>query len=140
MADPNLPATEQPPDVLTRNDWTAGVDIESRNEVLAAISNAMVGLKKEFYGKGPERARSFVGDRYVFCVMEGGLTRNEQTLLDAGEESVIRDYRLKFQAAMHKPTTQSIEQITGRTVIGYHSQMLFNPAVSIEIFILDQPL
>ena len=140
MADPNLPATEQPPDVLTGHNWTADVDSESRADLLGAISNAMVGLKKEFYGKGPERARSFVGDRYVFCVMEGGLTRNEQTLLDAGEEEVIRDYRLKFQAAMHKPTTEAIEQITGRTVVGYHSQIIFNPACSIEIFILDQPL
>ena len=140
MADPDLPLTEQPGNVLTDNDWSKGVDMERTSDLLAAISNSMVGLKKEFYGKGPERARSFVGDRYVFCVMEGGLTRNEQTLLDAGQQEVIRDYRLKFQAAMHKPTTEAIEQVTGRTVVGYHSQMIFNPACSIEIFILDRPL
>ena len=33
-------------------------DIERRGDTRARISNAMVALKKRFYGKGPERARS----------------------------------------------------------------------------------
>ena len=101
------------------------------------ISSAMVGMKKEFYGKGPERARTFINDEYVFVVMEGGLTRNEQTLLAAGEHTLVRSYRLRFQEAMTATTVGAIEEIIGRKVLTYQSQILFDPVRAIEIFVLD---
>ena len=125
---------------LVADDWTAGVDVESGGDVRAAISNAMVGLKKRHYGKGPERARTFIGENYVFCVLEGGLTRNEETLLDAGKEDAVRSYRLLFQEVVGDASTGAIEQITGRKVLGYHSQIVFRPTRCFEIFVLDAPL
>jgi uncharacterized protein YbcI len=98
----------------------------------------MVGLKKRFYGKGPERARTYFNDNYVFCALEGGLTRNEQTLVEAGEEDAVRTYRLLFQKVMDGPTTEAVEKLTGRRVIGYHSQITFDPTRSFEIFVLDR--
>ena len=133
-------APEQPPEALTAHDWRAGVDLEGSGDLRAAISNAMVGLKKRFYGKGPERARTYLNDNYVFCAMEGGLTRNEQTLVEAGEEDAVRNYRLLFQKVMDRPTIEAVEQLTGRHVIGYHSQLTFNPMRSFEIFVLDSNL
>ena len=126
-------------DALTSHDWSAGVDIESEGSVRAAISNAMVGLKKRYYGKGPERARTYMGDNYVFCVLEGGLTRNEETLIEAGQHDLVRNYRLAFQEAVGPMTTDAVEQITGRKVLGYHSQIVFDPDRGFEIFVLDGP-
>lgn len=133
------PAPEQSGEVLAEPDWSAGVALEEGQSLRAAVSNAMVGLKKQFYGKGPTKARTFLNDNYVFCVMEGGLTRNEQTLLEAGEADLVRAYRLRFQEVMAKPTTEAIEQITGRKVVGYHSQIVFDPERAFEIFVLDEP-
>jgi len=99
----------------------------------------MVGLKKGFYGKGPTKAKSYINDNYVLCVMQGGLTRNEETLLAAGEHDLVRQYRLKFQEAMAAPTTEAIERLTGRKVLGYHSQIVFEPEHAFEIFVLDGP-
>jgi uncharacterized protein YbcI len=107
--------------------------------IRSEISNAMVGLKKEFYGKGPTKAKTFLNDNYVFCVMEGGLTRNEETLIGRGHEDLVRNYRLRFQEAMEEPTVEAIERITGRKVIGYHSQIVFDPERAFEIFVLDRP-
>jgi len=137
MPDPERPLMEQPAEALTGDDWSAGIDIDRRSDMRAAISNAMVALKKRFYGKGPERARTYLNDDYVFCAMEGGLTRNEQTLVEAGEDEAVRQYRLLFQKTMTHTTTAAIEQLTGRTVIGYHSQVTFRPTRSFEIFVLD---
>lgn len=105
----------------------------------AEISNAMVGLKKEYYGKGPTKAKSYINDTYVFCVMEGGLTRNEQTLLEVGQEALVRDYRLRFQEAMAETTMAAVARITGRQVVRYHSQIVFDPDRAFEIFVLDAP-
>ena len=105
----------------------------------SAIANAMVGLKKQYYGRGPTKAKTFINENYVFCVLEGGLTRNEETLLEAGEERLVRDYRLRFQEAMRETTMKAVEEITGRRVIGYHSQIVFDPEYAFEIFVLDGP-
>ena len=112
---------------------------ESSGSIRAALANAMVGLKKEFYGRGPTKAKTYINDNYVFCVLEGGLTRNEETLLAAGEADLVRSYRLRFQEVMAGPTTEAIERITGRKVIGYHSQIVFDPEYGFEIFVLDAP-
>ena len=98
----------------------------------------MVAMKKRFYGKGPERARSYIVDDYVFCAMEGGLTRSEEILVEAGQEQAVRQYRLLFQRAM-TDVTEAVEQITGRGVLGYHSQITFDPTRTFEIFVLGEP-
>lgn len=125
--------------VLTDEEHREGVDSESGKSVNAQISNAMVGLKKEFYGRGPTKAKTFINDNYVFCVLEGGLTRNEETLLAAGEHALVRQFRLRFQEVMRDPTVEAIERITHRKVIGYHSQIVFDPEFGFEIFVLDEP-
>jgi uncharacterized protein YbcI len=114
-------------------------DSDTGQTVRSEISNAMVGIKKEFYGKGPTKAKTFLNDNYVFCVLEGGLTRNEETLVGRGHEDLVRNYRLRFQEAMEDTTTAAVERITGRKVIGYHSQIVFDPERAFEIFVLDQP-
>ncbi len=125
---------------LTQPDWLKGVESGDRPlSIRAEISNAMVGLKKEFYGKGPHRAKTFLNDNYVFCVMEGGLTRNEETLVERGHEDLVRNFRLRFQEAMEEPTVEAVQRITGCGVIGYHSQIVFNPDRVFEIFVLDRP-
>jgi uncharacterized protein YbcI len=101
------------------------------------IAHAMVGMKKDYYGKGPTKAKAFFNDEYVFVVMEGGLTRNEETLLAAGQHDLVRTYRLRFQQAMTDTTVGAVEEILGRKVLTYHSQILFDPARAIEIFVLE---
>ena len=102
----------------------------------AALANAMVGLKKRYYGRGPEAAKAFIEDDYIFVVLEGGLTRNEETLLAAGRQDLVRQYRLAFQEAVEETATGAVEELTGRRVIGYHSQIVFDPARAFEIFVL----
>lgn len=121
---------------LTEPDWLEGVQAESGSSVTAEISNAMVGLKKKFYGRGPDKAKTYLNDNYVFCVLDGGLTQNERTLLDAGEERLVRQYRLRFQEVMTDQTTGAVARITGREVLTYHSQILFDPVVAVEMFVL----
>src|SRR5215204_7487563 len=111
MPAPERPLPEQPGTALTGVDMSGEADIERRGDQRAQISNAMVALKKRFYGKGPERARSYLMDEYIFCAMEGGLTRNEEVLVEAGQEQAVRQYRLLFQATMERTTTQAIQDI-----------------------------
>ena len=103
----------------------------------AALANAMVGLKKEHYGRGPTAAKAWILDDYIFVAMEGGLTRNEETLLADGKEDLVRSYRLSFQEIVGPTTTAAVEEITGRRVATYHSQVVFHPMRAFEIFVLE---
>src|SRR4051812_20279068 len=105
--------------------------------VRAALANAMVGMKKQYYGRGPTAAKAWILDDYVFVALEGGLTRNEETLLADGKEALVRSYRLSFQETMSTQTVAAVEEITGRKVLSYHSQIVFEPTRSFEIFLLE---
>jgi uncharacterized protein YbcI len=103
----------------------------------ADLANAMVGMKKQYYGRGPTAAKAWILDDYVFVAMEGGLTRNEETLLQDGKEALVRSYRLSFQETMSETTMAAVAEIMGRRVLTYHSQIMFGPTRSFEIFVLE---
>lgn len=103
----------------------------------AALANAMVGLKKEHFGRGPTAAKAWVVDDYAFVVLEGGLTRSEETLLADGKEDLVRRMRLSFQETVAPAAIDAVERVLGRSVLGYHSQIVFDPVRAFEIFVLE---
>lgn len=109
---------------------------EITGEMLAAISAEVVRLKAHHYGKGPTEAKTYINDNFVFCVMKGGMTRVEETLISSGDEALVRQVRLRFQEQMHTVFRDAIEKITGCVVVGYQSQLIVNPDYMVEIFIL----
>ena len=110
---------------------------EPGGSVRTALANAMVGMKKQFYGRGPTAAKAWILDDYVFVAMEGGLTRNEETLLADGKDDVVRSYRMAFQETVSETAMRAVAELTGRRVLGYHSQIVFRPTRSFEIFVLE---
>ena len=69
--------------------------------------------------------------------MEGGLTRNEETLLADGKGDLVRSYRLSFQETVGPTTMAAVEELLGRRVLTYHSQIVFDPPRTFEIFVLE---
>jgi uncharacterized protein YbcI len=134
QSEPDLPRQADAETLIAAGGQTAPSE---QGAMRAAVSNAMVGLKKEFYGKGPVAAKTYFEDDYVFCVLEGGLTRNEETLLAAGQADLVRTYRLRFQEAVTSTITGAVEEIVGRRVLTYHSQIMFEPVRTVEIFVLE---
>jgi uncharacterized protein YbcI len=110
---------------------------EALGEALAEISNGLVGLHKRFYGKGPVRAKTFLVDNTVLCLLEGGFTIVERTLIDIGRDQVVRDLRHNFQLAMQEQFTRVVEDRLDRRVVAYLSQVHTDPDVAVELFMLE---
>jgi uncharacterized protein YbcI len=111
-------------------------DAES-GDVRTEISDGQVALLEEFYGRGPELTKSYVTDDLVVCVLRGGFTRVEQTLLEGGHgEDVIRR-RMVFQEVMRARFEAVVEKATGRKVIGFMSGNQQEPDMICEIFVLE---
>jgi uncharacterized protein YbcI len=104
--------------------------------VLTAISDGMVALLKEFYGHGPSRTKSYYADDLVVCVLRGGFSRVEQTLLDGGHGTAVIQQRMEFQDVMQHRFEDVIERATHRRVIGFMSGNQQQPDMMCEVFIL----
>lgn len=107
--------------------------------LLSRISNEMVRAQKEYWGKGPVRAKSYMFDDMLFIVMRGGMTVAETTMLDFGHEDQVRHFRQTFENSMTGRLTGMIEELTDRQVVNYQSQILFDPDMVVEIFVFDTP-
>jgi uncharacterized protein YbcI len=100
----------------------------------------LVAAIKQYYGKGPETARAhFVEDDILILVMREPATVAERTMADAGREEDARTFRLAFQEEYAQTLRSIVEEVTGRKVVTYHSQILFDPDLLFEIFVFDGP-
>ena len=106
-------------------------------EQLAAVTNGIVKLFRDYYGRGPTKAKSYMlDDRILVCVLEETMTRVEKTLVDNGNGDKVREVRLTFQEAMAHEFKQTVRDTLGREVVAYHSQLTFEPDFGFEFFVL----
>jgi uncharacterized protein YbcI len=108
----------------------------AHGDVLTAISDGIVALLKEYYGRGPTRAKSYYEDDLVVCLLRGGFTRVEQTLLAGGRGTSVIQQRMDFQEVMRERFQAVIEHATGRPVIGFMSGNQQDPDIMCEVFVL----
>jgi uncharacterized protein YbcI len=108
----------------------------SSGDVRTEISDGIVALLKEYYGRGPEQAKTYVHSDLVVCVLRGGFTPVEETLRAGGYgEDVIRQ-RMAFQQVMRARFEAVITQAIGRQVIGFMSGNHQDPDMICEVFVL----
>jgi uncharacterized protein YbcI len=111
-------------------------DRSSLGEMRATISNAIVRLQAEYYGKGPTRAKTYIVEDLVVVVLEESFTRAEKTLAERGERDAIEHIRRRFQQQMAEDFTSVVEQATGRKVRVFLSETDIDQDVSVETFLL----
>ena len=87
--------------------------------------------------RGPTEAKTYQCDSFLFCVLKGGMTRVERTLLRHDDRELVRRVRLRYQALEGRAFKEAVERLSGRRVLAYESQVLFDPDYSVEIFVLD---
>jgi uncharacterized protein YbcI len=103
----------------------------------SAISQAIVRLHAEHYGKGATQAKTYAWDDLVVCVLRDVLTTGERTLVERGRPEAVHEVRRAFQASMADVFTATIERITGRTVLSTQSTVDTANGVGYEIFLLS---
>jgi uncharacterized protein YbcI len=104
--------------------------------VRTAVSDGMVALLKDYYGVGPTQTKTYYHDDLVVCLLRGGFTRVEKTLLEGGRGSAVIQQRMEFQEVMRDRFVQVIEAATGRRVVGFMSGNQQNPDMICEVFVL----
>jgi uncharacterized protein YbcI len=105
---------------------------------LQEITNAMVQLYKEIFGRGPTKARTnYAGPDTLVATIRDSLTPAEQAMLDLGEHQRVREMRMFFQHASESDFKETVERITGRKVWAFVSGTDTDRDVSTEVFYLE---
>ena len=107
---------------------------------MTAISNRIVGMLREHYGRGPMKAKTYVLDDLVVCVLRDGFTAIEQTMMESGQSGRVVEMRREFQEMMGRRYKEMIEELTGSQVNAFLSQAHIEPDITLEVFIVDPPL
>ena len=104
------------------------------------ISRGMVGLFKEFVGRGPTDAQTFINDGIVVVLLRDTLTVAEKTLAEGERAALVREVRRGFQGAMRQKAIQLVQEQTGCRVEAFLSDNSVFPDYAVEVFVLERPL
>jgi len=102
------------------------------------ISNTVVRIYKEMFGRGPMKARTnYAGPDTIVSTMENTMTPAERSMAEAGEHHRLRDVRLYFQHGSQAEFRTAIERITGRKVRAFVSGMDVEMDVATQVFYME---
>ena len=105
--------------------------------VRSAISQAVVRIHAEHYGKGATQAKTYAWDNVIVTVLADVLTTVERTLVDVARADAVRDVRTVFQHTMADTFRAAVEEVTGRRVRSFMSQVDPASGYGVEVFILE---
>jgi uncharacterized protein YbcI len=109
-------------------------------QLLAEVTNRIVAFMREHYGRGPIKAKTYVLDNLIVCVLSDGFTAIERTMMEGGEPDRVLEMRRDFQRMMKERYSAMIERLTGRKVLAFLSQAHVEPDLTVEIFLMDGPV
>jgi uncharacterized protein YbcI len=108
------------------------------NQQLAALSNEIVRIYKDQFGRGPTKVRShYAGPDTLVCLLENTFTPAERSLQGMGEHQRLREMRMFFQYASAGDFTQAVKHATGRDVRSFISGIDTNTDIACELFVLE---
>ena len=108
------------------------------DEMLQAVTYAMVALHERYHGRKPGTAHTqLMGDDMLACMLGGVYTDIEKTMIELQRKALVHETRSEFQRAMEPRFTQAVERITGRRVARFISTHHVGPDLELELFLLE---
>jgi uncharacterized protein YbcI len=113
-------------------------DHHDGQSLLSQVSNAMVHLYKEQFGRGPTKVRSeWAGPNSLVVLLNDSFTPAERSLAAMGEHQRLRDTRMFFQYATEDEFRGAVERLVGRKVQSFISGLDTRTDLSAEIFVFE---
>ena len=112
-------------------------DALTGDELLAAVTEAMVGFHDRYYHREPVTAKTMLlGDDLIACVLGGVYTDVEKTMIELQRGTIVQETRNEFQNAMQDRFIEAVEGLSGRRILAFISNHHVGPDIEIELFFL----
>lgn len=108
----------------------------TKGSIASAISSAVVQLMREYTGRGPTKARTYINEDLITVVLQDTLTMGERSLVRDGEIELVLTSRKAFQRTMGVQLIAAVEANSGRSVLAFLSDNHIDPDVAVESFVL----
>ncbi|HEU4738862.1 MAG TPA: Na-translocating system protein MpsC family protein [Solirubrobacterales bacterium] len=111
------------------------------DELLSAVTEAMVALHERYYHRAPVSAKTqMLGEDLLACVMGGVYTEVEKTMIELQRGTLVQETRSAFQQAMQQKFIDEVEHLSGREVIAFISNSHVGPDMEVELFMFRDPV
>lgn len=111
------------------------------DELLTAVTEAMVALHERYYHRAPVSAKTqMLGEDLLACVMGGVYTEVEKTMIELQRTTLVQETRSAFQQAMQQKFIDEVERLSGRDVLAFISNSHVGPDMEIELFMFRDPV
>jgi uncharacterized protein YbcI len=111
--------------------------LSSAASLSAAITGALVSIKKRRTGKGAPKAQTFVSNDFIVCIQRDGLTPVERSLRKADRPREVKRLRDGFRERLRDDFVPMIEKLTGRRVVSFLSDYDIDGDISVDCFVLE---
>jgi uncharacterized protein YbcI len=116
---------------------TAPNSVLTGDELLAAVTDAMVALHERYHHRKPVTAKTLLlGGDLLACVLGGVYTDVEKTMIEIQRTTMVQETRNAFQNTMQDKFIKVVERLSGRHVLAFFSNHHVGPDIEIELFIL----
>ncbi len=111
------------------------------DELLLAVTDAMVGLHRRYHHREPVSAKTqMLGNDLLACVLGGVYTDVEKTMIELQRGTIVQETRSAFQNAMQHKFIDEVERLSGRDVLAFISNQHVGPDIEIELFVFRNPV
>jgi uncharacterized protein YbcI len=112
-------------------------DVLTGEELLVAVSDAMVEFHQRYYDREPVASKALLlGEQLLACVLAGVYSDVEKTMVNLQGSTILQETRSPFQEEMQHRFIAAVERLSGRDVQAFISNSQAGPHIEIELFML----
>lgn len=122
--------------------WQIAMEMKTKGQIEARISEAIIKFEKEYMGRGPMEAKTYIIKDMIFVRLKGVLTLAEEQLSKTAEGAeLIKKTRMQLLESARVLLENMIADITACQVKSMHTDISTKTGERIIIFTLkDQNL
>ncbi|PEN07724.1 hypothetical protein CRI93_07000 [Longimonas halophila] len=110
----------------------------TQGQVEAAVTEAITKFEREYLGRGPKEARTFVVENMVVVQLQGILSPAERQLShENGGVELIKQMRTRLIESSSDELRALVEEETGVEVVSLHTDISARTGERIFVFSLD---
>ena len=110
-------------------------------QVEAALTRAIISFEKEYLGRGPKDARTYIIDDMIFIRLKGILTPAEQKLAENKDSRLlVKETRKQLFESSRPLLAQMVQEITGANLESLHTDMSSRTGERVVVLTTDTNL
>lgn len=114
---------------------------KSKGQMEAAVSEALIKFEKEYMGRGPLEAKTYIIEDIVLVRLKGVLTPAEHQLVKTGDAAkgleLIKQVRVALLEKGRPLLEAIIQDIAGKKVVSLHTDLSTVTGERVIIFVLE---